>query len=278
MAATRRLNRFAQHLVPSVTSDEDTVFYELEEANKMDGLRVSMIPGIPGIFAECIKNFMDARGVEYKRINHPMMGQGDNQELLYKLTAQKSLPTMLYNDERPRNSWIEQVKLADNLGTKGGSLIPEDIDDRILMFGLMAEILAEDGIVWNKRIFGGQNTFTTKYGWSKDGSAAAPGKVVKQLKRIVQQLEKQKAAGSKFMVGASLSAVDIYWATCTYMLMPPSAEILPRTKQNRGLLKGFAMNPPQVQAALDGAPLLVEHRDFILKTYCVTPAIQGGTL
>jgi hypothetical protein len=40
----------------------------------------------------------------------------------------------------------------------------------------------EDGIVWNKRIFGDTgNAFNKKYGWSQDASAAAPAKVVSQV-------------------------------------------------------------------------------------------------
>lgn len=274
-----RLSAIAAHLVPTSVASGNAVnpnFVTLEEAAKLNGVRITLIPGVPGIYAECLKNMLDVKGVAYTRALHPMMGKGDNQAFLYQLTAQKSLPTMLYNDERPRNSWIEQVVLADKLG-KGPSLIPSDAHDRVLMFGLMNELLGEDGVVWTKRLLFGQSDFTKKYGWTESAGQDAPRRLAASIQVFTEQLRKQKEAGSQYIIGTSLSALDIYLATCSYMLKPPGAEILPRTKENKGLLMGFSVNPPEVQALLDSAPWLIEYRDNILRTNCVTPAVLGGS-
>lgn len=242
----------------------------------MSGVRVTFIPGLPALFTECLKNMLDAKGVPYTRALHPMMGKGDNQEFLYKLTSQKSLPTMLYNDERPRNSWVEQVVLADKLG-KGPSLIPTNPHQRILMFGMMNELLAEDGIIWRKRLLFGKSAFTEKYGWSEGAVEEGPQAMAASLTVFIEMIQEQKAEGSCYIIGKSLTALDIYFATATYMFVPPGPEIIPRTKENKGLLMGFSVNPPEVQALLDASPWLIEYRDNILKTHCITPAVLGGT-
>ena len=81
----------------------------------------------------------------------------DRQAKLYELTSQTSLPTMFHDNERPRNVWIEQLALAEQIGSKDSpTLIPEDFKLRAEMFGLCAIILAEDGLIWNMRILTGQ--------------------------------------------------------------------------------------------------------------------------
>jgi len=123
----------------------------------------------------------------------------------------------------------------------------------------------------------GESDFTRKYGWSEEAQAAAPRKLLESISLFIEQLQKQRQAGSKYIVGTELSLLDIYLATSTYMLAPPGPDLLPRTKENRHLLAGFATNPPQVQELLNNSPWLTEYRDYILKTHCVTPAVLGGT-
>jgi hypothetical protein len=114
----------------------------------MAGMRITQTAG-PGIYPECLKNILHIKGIPFTRVLHPGMGVGDNQEYLYQKTSQKSVPTMLWNDERPRNVWIEQLALAEEIGD-GPRLIPEDWETRIKMFGLLNELLGIDGFLWNK--------------------------------------------------------------------------------------------------------------------------------
>jgi hypothetical protein len=53
---------------------------------------------------------------------------------LYEWTAQRSAPVAIWNDERPRSTWIEQLYLAERL-QPFPALIPASIADRALMFG-----------------------------------------------------------------------------------------------------------------------------------------------
>mmetsp|Transcript_115535 Transcript_115535/g.326591 ORF Transcript_115535/g.326591 Transcript_115535/m.326591 type:complete len:234 (-) Transcript_115535:218-919(-) len=199
-------------------------FVPLEEAARMSGLRVTFIPGLPAVYSECLKNVLDYKKVPYTRVLHPPFKPGsESQEFLYMLTAQRSLPTMLYNDERPRNSWIEQVVLADKLG-EGPSLIPSLGEDRVLMFGLMSELLGEDGLIWRKRLLFGKGPFTEKYGYTDSAAAEAPAKLAESLRLFVERLEKQKKAGWKPLHDRQLPQCPRHlFCDCPLLLLPSRA-------------------------------------------------------
>jgi hypothetical protein len=59
-------------------------------------------------------------------------------------------------------------------------------------------------------------------------------------------------------------------------VLVPSPEIMPLTRQNKGMLKYFAMNGqiPVLAEALTGR--IEDHQRHILSTYCETPAVLGG--
>jgi len=247
-------------------------FITLEEAAAMTtGTRVTFIPGIPAMYSEALKNICYVKGVPLLRALHPIMGVDkttgeDRQAKLYELTAQTSLPTMLHNEERPRNVWIEQLALAEQIGVAGTpALIPENFDQRAEMFGLCAIVLAEDGLVWNMRILM-DSPLARKYGYSEAASAAI----------LDQRLAGQAQLGSKYLVGDAVTAVDIYWATLSMSILVPPAEIMPVTKQNKGMLKFFAANAQEPKIAEALSQRIEDHQRYILTTYCETPAVLGG--
>ena len=257
-------------------------FITLDEAAAMKtGTRVTFAPGFPAVFSEALKNICFVKGVPLIRVVHPHMGIDkatgkDRQARLYELTSQTSLPTMLHNEERPRNVWIEQLALAERIGAAGTpSLVPDDMELRAEVFGLCAVVLGEDGMVWNMR-----NLIDTplgrKYGFSEEACAAAPGKVAAVVSLIDRRLEAQEQCGSRYLVGDALTAADIYWATMSISILPPPPEIMPLTRQNERGLKYFASNSkiPAIAEAL--SKRIEDHQRYILTTYCETPAVLGG--
>ncbi len=257
-------------------------FISLDEAAAMTtGTRVTFIPGMPAMYSEALKNICYAKGVPLIRALHPMMGVDkttgkDRQARLFELTSQTSLPTMFHNDERPRNVWTEQLALAERIGSADSpKLIPEDFDNRVTMYGLCAIVLGEDGFVWNMRILG-DSPLGRKYGYSDDASTSAPRKMADILDLIARRLEDQEKAGSPYLVGDTVSAADIYWATMSMCFLVPPAEIMPVTKQNQGMLKYFSMNAgiPEIAEVLTDR--VEVHQRYILTTYCETPAVLGG--
>lgn len=257
-------------------------FISLDEAAAMTtGTRVTFIRGIPALYAEALKNICYVKGVPLIRALHPMMGVDretgeDRQARLYELTSQTSIPTMFHDAERPRNVWIEQLALAERIGTPGSpQLIPDDFEQRAEVMGLCEVVLGEDGLVWNMRILS-DSPLAQKYGYSEEASSAAPEKVAEVLKLIDRRLAAQEQNGSRYLVGKAVSAVDIYWATMSMCVLPPAPEIMPLTQQNKGMLKFFAMNGqiPVIAEALTAR--IEKHQRYILTTYCETPAVLGG--
>ncbi len=257
-------------------------FITLDAAAAMQsGTRITFIPGLPALYAEALKNICFVKGIPLVRALHPMMGKdketgADRQARLYELTSQTSIPTMFHDEERPRNVWIEQLSLAERIGAPHTpTLIPDNFEQRAEVLGLCAVVLGEDGIVWNMRILS-DGALAQKYGYSEDASAAAPRKIAEVLTLIDSRLSAQAKNGSPYLVGSTVTAADVYWATMSMCVLVPAPEIMPLTQQNKGMLKYFAMNGqiPVIAEALTES--IKEHQRHILGTYCETPAVLGG--
>ena len=263
---------------------QSTKFITLEESASMEkGTRVTFVPGVQAMFSEALKNICFVKKLPLTRVLHPIMGVDektgeDRQAKLYKLTSQTSLPTMFHDEERPRNVWIEQLALAERIGTKDSpKLIPDNFEHRVDMFGLCAVVLGEDGLTWNMRLLI-DSPLAQKYGYSEEASSAAPRKIAEVITLIDRRLEAQEKQGLRYLVGDALTAVDIYWATMSMTVLPVPLEIMPKTKQNQGMLMFFAANSeiPEIAKAL--TERIKDHQHYILTTYCETPAVLGGDL
>ena len=266
----------------SKTNEISPEFITLEEAASLEeGTRVTFVPGVQAMYAEALKNICYIKNIPLTRVSHPLMGIDketgeDRQAKLYELTSQTSLPTMFHAKERPRNVWTEQLALAERIGTKDSpKLIPDNFEQRVEMFGVCAVVLGEDGLVWNMRIMM-DSPLAQKYGYSEEASAAAPGKIAETITLIDNRLKAQEKNGSRYLIGDSLTALDVYWATMSMTILPVPLEIMPKTKQNQGMLGFFEMNSkiPEIANALSNR--IRDHQQYILTTYCETPAVLGG--
>jgi glutathione S-transferase len=243
----------------------------------MSGLRLVLPPGRPNPWAEALKGICYAKKIPYVRVRK---AQG-NDPALQAWTSQSSAPVAVWNDERPRSTWIEQLYLAERLAPQP-TLIPENIEERALMFGYANELCGENGFGWTRRVMMLHPTLTNpqsdeatrafasylggKYGYSQATAEAAPQRVAQTLRLLGTRLEQQHARGSKFFIGERLSALDIYWATFAALIKPLPPELCPIPEQ----LRAFFTNTDPVIAAA-ATPGLLEHRDFIYRTYLELP-------
>ena len=252
-------------------------YVSVAEAIALPGLRVVLTPGIPGPFSEAAKGILHVKKLPYVKARQDVLGP--NPDLL-RWTGQTTAPVACFNDEPPRSTWIEQLFLFERLAPTP-RLIPNDWDERVLMFGLANELLGENGFSWNRRHLMVRD-FTRpdrdavtreiyealgrKYWYGEEVSAAAPGRCVEIMQSFTARLEQQGARSSRYFIGDSLTALDIYWATAAAMLEPLPPELCEMAPLFRDV---YTNTEEQLRAAT--APILMAHRDFIYREYLELP-------
>jgi glutathione S-transferase len=105
-----------------------------------------------------------------------------------------------------------------------------------------------------------------KYGYSREAAAAAPARVIAVLRMLSALLARSRAKGNAYLLGASLSAVDLYWAAFSNLLALLPPEQCPLPAPMRAM---FGKTDPEIQAALD--PALLAHRDFVFAKHIGLP-------
>jgi len=195
-------------------------YVEPAEAREMDGLRLALTAHAPAPYSLSARAILDHHGVPYVPVLQ--VGGGANEDLV-AWTGHRNAPVAVYNDEAPRVGWLEILHLAERLGS-GPSLVPSDIDDRMLMVALSNELIGENGFIWSLRLLmlglGGperaaqerlRNPMYDQYGYSEEAAAQSVGRARAVVDRLTVQLRAQRDAGRQYIVGDALSAVDIYW-------------------------------------------------------------------
>ena len=251
-------------------------YVPIDEAKAMSGLRLVLtaIPGPP--WTEAAKAVFHVKRIPYVPVAQQPMVTND---ALRAWTGHENAPIAVYENEKARAGWAEILFLAERLVPEP-RLIPPAPEDRILMFGLAHEICGEDGLGWNRRHVMVSDAYERQHGVSKDigdylavrygyGAAAAkraPARVAEILRSLAKQLRAQRERGRRFLVGDSLSALDLYWATFAVLLQPlPPAEC----PMPDFLRTSYTVGDGPIKDALD--PALLEHRDRIYREHLALP-------
>jgi glutathione S-transferase len=159
--------------------------------------------------------------------------------------------------------------------------VPEDPEGRAQLFGYAHEICGEQGLGWSRRLMlvherlGAGATpaarsigeaLGRKYGYSPEAAEAAPRRCAGILQLLANLLRRSRERGGRYLLGARLTALDLYWAAFAVLLepMPNEACRLPD-----GLRAMYATRDPGVRAALD--PALLAHRDFVYREHLPLP-------
>jgi glutathione S-transferase len=257
-------------------------YTSLEEARRMTGLRLILgAYPVPGPWREACKGIYYVKKIPYVAVT--AAGKDGTERELIEWTAQASAPVAIYNDERPRSTWIEQLFLAERLAPEP-RLIPANAEDRVLMFGYANEICGETGFGWSKRLLMAHATLSDpavnegakrtwmhlgkKYGYGAEAAAGAKTRMIGILKMLDEHLQSQRAKGSRYFIGNDLSALDIYWATFAALLKPLPPEQCPMATAFRSF---YHEGDGEIFAALS-EPLLA-HRDFIYREHLELPIV-----
>lgn len=253
-------------------------FVSIAEARNARGMRLIVAEGVPGPWAEGIRGVLHYKGIAYTRGRFEI--GGDHSELI-AWTAQASVPVIAWEDELPKSTWMDQIFLAERVQPEP-SVIPDEIQDRMRMFGLLAEICAPNGFAWCRRLMvvhGGLNTpglppesraffegFGAKYGYSPDAAKAAPTRVIEVLNTLDACLAEQESRGSRYFIGGKPSALDIYWAGVSHLIEPLPAPDCPMLEDFRPMYRN---TDADVEAA--ATPRLMAHREFIYREHLGLP-------
>jgi glutathione S-transferase len=249
-------------------------YVNVEEAMKHGGLRMVVVGEVPSPWGEAAKGIFHIKGIRWVAVRLTY-----DSEPLKKWAGQRSGPVAIYENERPRSGWAEILLLAERLAPTP-SLLPSDPAERALVFGLAHEICGEAGLGWSRRLQlvhaglenagGFSETVATylgkKYGYSPEAGAASSARVAELLGMLAARLRAQREAGSRYYVGRSLTAVDVYSATFAAMFGPLPPDQCAMQQSTRA---AFEMRDRQTEAALD--PILFEHRDMMYAEHLELP-------
>ena len=243
-------------------------YVSVDAAIARRGLRMVVVGNVPSPWGEAAKGILHIKGIDWVAVRLAY-----DSEPLRAWAGQRSGPVAIYNDERPRGGWAEILLLAERLAPTP-SLLPKDVAERALAFGLAHEICGEDGLGWARRLqlihagLQGAGGFAPrvatylakKYGYSPEAGSTAGARVVALLGMLAACLKAQRSAGSRFYLGNTLSAVDIYSATFMALLSPlPEAQCA----MDAGSRAAMETLDAATAAALD--PMLLEHRDMMYR-------------
>jgi glutathione S-transferase len=247
-------------------------YLSVAEARARAGLRLALTSHVPGPWGEAAKALFKLRGVPFAPVEQIALAA--NEELV-AWTGMRNAPIAIYNREPAVGGWLEILLLAERLGS-GPSLLPADPFDHALALGLSCEICGTGGFGWSRRVMlmpaadqeipSETRTALSTYGLGTDDVANASAKVVAVLDALAIQLDRQRGAGSAYLVGDRLSAVDVYWACFSQMIAPLPPEASPTPDEIRAR---YSSDTPALRAALD--PALIAHRDRIFERHIGLP-------
>lgn len=244
-------------------------YHSIAEARNASGMRLVLTKGVPGPWGEAAKAIFSFKGIDFMSVGQDVGSQNEKQTSWLGI---RNAPVAIYNEEKPKSGWAEILFLSERLG-EGSSLIPMAAFDRALMMGLSHELAGENGLGWVRRLmmlhgplvegptsesYAFAKFFGDNYGYSTLAGTHAEGRAVEILQLLSNQLKRQKAEGKKYLVGDTLSAVDIYWATFAALIFPLSDSVCPMSEGFRAM---YESSPAGVKAAVSED--LLSHRDLL---------------
>lgn len=249
-------------------------YVSVDEAIARRGWRMVVVGNVPSPWGEAAKGILHIKGIDWVAVRLAY-----DSEPLRTWAGQRSGPVAVYDDERPRAGWAEILLLAERIAPTP-ALLPKDAAERALALGLAHEICGEEGLGWARRLqlihagLQGAGGFAPrvatylakKYGYSPAAGAAAGVRVVALLGMLAARLKAQRAAGTRFYIGDTLSAVDIYSATFMALLSPLPEACCAMDAGSRAAMETL---DAATAAALD--PMLLEHRDMIYRELLELP-------
>ncbi len=248
-------------------------YFEVEQARTQPGLKLALTRGgVPAPWSESAKHIF-----RYKKIPFVPVVQrpGKENAALVAWTGFRNAPIAIHEHATPKANWADILSLAERLQPEP-ALLPRDSNTRVQVLGISAEICAEGGFGWSRRLMmlnqyaksdaGRASVLQTVYEDTPENIERAPQRCVEILTMLADRLKEQEAHGSPFLVGEQYSACDLHWTCFSQMVAPLPPELAPT---HPAMFASYADIGPMVAAHLD--PILLRHRDFIYRDYIGLP-------
>lgn len=252
-----------------------TRWVDVAEARTLPGLRLVLTRNIPNPWAEGAKALFDVKRVPYVAVTQRVMGTNDE---LLDWSGQTSAPVAFWEDEPPRTVWTQILHLAERLAPEP-ALVPSDPEERARMFGLLHELMGEQGFAWCRRLQMARAQSADaasplhavgvylegRYGGGWTSPETIDRRVEETLAMFAGLLRRQYARGARFVVGDRLTALDCWFATAMALVDPLPPAVCPMMDASRVL---YTMDARQ-RAGVD--PILLEHRDRVYADFLTLP-------
>src|ERR1700693_4553055 len=227
----------------------------LQQALATPGLRLAPVrAGLPSPWSEFARSCLHVKRIPYSLVDARDADRGLTS--IRTLTGQESLPVVFWNDERPRSSWLDQLLLAERISPRP-RLLPDDAFERAKVVGLIAGLCSEAGFGWHRRVmmiarlltepaFGERERgigqyLSHKYRHNTDSVEGS----TKHCEEIVSTFAGLRAAGHDYLLGSSLTALDLAWAAFAALIQPLPADLCPVKPLWRGLYIGLPVVAPR---------------------------------
>jgi glutathione S-transferase len=251
-------------------------FVDLESARQARGLRLVTLAFVPSAWSEAAKGILHVKGIPFLAVR---CGLRDPD--IRTWTSTHNTPVAMYDDEPPRSHWSEILALAERL-QPDRPLVPADREARLRLYGLTHEMYSEGGLLWNARLMmidvslssEGRRGFAVpvaqhlarKYGYAPERVPAARERVAEVFAALGDQLARSRAAGSPYLLGDRLTALDIYAAAALASFSPLPQEMCPLVPEVRAFLTALTDDTRDLLPAE-----LLAHREFIYQQHLELP-------
>lgn len=255
-----------------------TEWLTMEQGLAAEGLRIAPVrAGVPSPWSELCRACFCVKRIPFALINARDPKQG--LAAIKAVTAQEALPVVFWNGERPRSNWLEQILLAERIAPEP-RLLPAEPRERALAVGLTSELCSERGFGWHRRVLMIETLLThpdygdrersigrylaAKYRHSDDTVAASR----RRCEEIVATFVALRETAGEFLLGSSLSVLDLAWAAFAALIRPLAEESCPMATLWRGL---YTWMP--IESTSERVDALLAHRDRIYRTWLPLPVV-----
>jgi glutathione S-transferase len=249
-------------------------YLSVADAIPRRGLRLVVVGSMPSPWGEAAKGIFHVKGIPFAAVRLVY-----DDDALRRWIGELSAPVAMFDDEPPRSGWAEILMLAERLAPRP-ALLPEEPVARARALLLAEKFCGPRGLGWSRRLqcvdagLTGKGGFTPriaqylgrKYGHDPARAAEHGPRIRELLGEFSAVLREQRAVGSSYYVGDTLTAVDIYSATFMALFAPlPEAQC----RMDPGLRQALEYTDADTAAALD--PSLLEHRDRMYARHLELP-------